>query len=386
MEIEKLWTFKNPEWKNVSILQTANIIKSVLLRVKDILNSQWMEDTDINNAMKNILTRAHILDRIFNPLIGEKSDIFWTLNLSGDFSSHSLESNEIYHHTPSICVFLNKQPVFLNHNYIQALWAQNEEELKKEIVDNVALGKYYTPESAQRASEALARLDKWEWYTNLVLETKTGKKLSWNSFWGVNGFEIRIGNDISHGEYIDNKSESSLDYTGINLDTANYIKKFTMRVEFFLQHEIPPQDKATLELFWVLSVILDIIWRNGQFLMNITTNDDEGNPMIFNSKYAEALKRSEKEILEKAKNKTLWKETYDDETFSLITWLVASLKKYGHYMSEFPMKDSTGKKKIYSWLRFWIQDEDLWIDRTFWIGNSAISEGDRWLENFLNEK
>lgn len=383
MEIQKLWTFKNPEWKNVSILQTANIIKWVLLRIQDILSIHGIENTDIKNEMKNILTRAHMLDRIFNPLVWEKKDDIGVFDI-GDVYSNNLENNEIYHHTPSICVFLHQQPIFLNHNYIHALWAHNEDELKKEIIDGIALERYYTPESAKKASEALARLEKWEWYTNLVLETKTGKKISWNSFWGIDGFQIRIGNDISHGEYTQNTWLST--HPGIELNTADYIKYFVMKVEFHLQHEIIPQDKNTLELFWVLSTILDIIWKNGQFLMNITLNDEAEVPMVFNSKYVEALKRTKEDILEKAKNKTLWKETYDDETFLLITWLVESLKKYGYYMSEFPMKDSEGKKKIYSWLRFWIRDEDFWIDRTFWIWNSAISEGDRWLNDFLSKK
>lgn len=393
MEISQLEKFRNPECKKSSILQVWETVEWVLLRVKQILETRKIQNSEIQKMMKDILIRAYIIDKIFNPLHPQEYDLYcWEdvfvrsdiFSLLWQTQDEAHEENELYHHTPSIWVFFNGIPVFLNHNYIEALWAENEAILKEDIINNIALEKYYTPESAKLAREALERLTNGEWYKDLILETKIGKKISWNSFGSTDGLEIRIGNDISHWEFKNTQTNGLIEYEWTELNTMNCVQNFIWQVEHILKGNIDTQDKNILILFSILWSIVDRIWNDGQFLMNITSNNDIEEPMIFNSKYAKALKRTKEEIEKKAKDGTLWPETYDYYTNELIQWLMKVLEEEWYYISDFPMKDSVGNTKNLSWWRFQLKKIKFWIDITVWIWNASISKVNAELEKYYS--
>lgn len=392
MEAKDLEVFKN-ERKNTtgSILQVWKIIKGTLWEIKKILIQNNCYSEEIENDSKEILTRAYMLDALFNPL-QSKDNAEWDLN-EFDFTQNYMTvlwnldeidesiENEIYYLTPSIWVFFQWQPLFLNHNYIEALWAESEASLKADIKNGIALKKYYKVWDDIKAIEAVSKLSAWEWYKNLELTTKKWKILSWNSFWSREWLEIRIWNDIT--EWTFNKRENNLEwFSGINLETRRFILQYASKINSLIWLNLDMKNK--LIIFWILSNILDKIWNDWQFLMNITLDDKKEYEMLFNTNYAFALKRHKTEIEAKIKNQTLWSETYDEDTILLIKWLMMCLKDDGYYVADFPLKDKNGKWKIYSWLRFFIQDKDFDINRTFWIGTNAISKDNAEIRKFLN--
>ena len=355
-------------------LNVAKVIKDVLIKTKKALNNKWKLSDELLYDMKSLLTRAFMLDKIFNPLFNNNACWQMTIN-----SEESKEENLVYYHTPAIWVFFKWKPIFLNFNYVEALWSNSEGELKKEIEQWLALEKYYTQECVSQAKEAIQKLSDWEWYKNLVLTTKTGKKISWNSFWSKDGLEIRIGNDITEWKFKSHQSYSN-EYEGLELNTKDLVKGFLDKVIRIIGED--EELKVTLALFWILGTIIDKVWNNWQSLMNITISDERGESMLFNARYSDALKRTRDEIILTEKD-NLWNETYDEDTMKLIKWFFATLQNNGYYICEFPMKDKHGKSSTYSWLRFLVEDKDFWINRTFWIGTNSMSKDDAELAEFL---
>lgn len=401
MNLQGLEIFKSKEKNDTgSVLKVWKIIKDVLLKIKQTLENSSKYTTKLDLETKEILTKAYMLDAIFNPL-KDKNDAVWDLEWF-DFSGvdesflynvnalNEWIENELYYHTPSIWVFFQWTPLFLNHNYVQALWAQNEESLKKDIIDWVALDKYYDEWYAEKAKIAVWKLLEWKWYKNLILKTKERKTtdgrnidskiLCWNSFWNIKWLEIRIWNDVT--EWTFNKTEKNLEwFEWLHLETLKLILWYEEKISGLMKLDNDSRNK--LIIFSYLSIILDKIWNHWQFLMNVTIEDWEEYKMDFNTNYSSALKRDQTEIEEKIKDWTLWEETYDTDSMSLIKWLMVCLIEDWYYVAEFPLKDKYGKSKIYSWLRFLIQDKDFNINRTFWIGTNAISKDNAELKKFL---
>lgn len=377
-------------------LNVTKVVKDVLLKAKRALESKWQLSYELDYDIKSILTRAHMLDGIFNPLF--YNDASWEMTLNLDFtdsdiqktivnfnllnddpSEESKEENLVYYHTPAVWVFFKWKPIFLNFNYVEALWAHGEQELKFDIEQWLALEKYYIEECVSYAKEAIQKLSNGEWYKNLILITKTWKKISWNSFWSKDGLEIRIGNDITEWKFKSHQSYSN-EYEGLDLNTMDLVKWFLRKVNGILGVDMELNTK--LALFGILGTIIDKVWNSGQFLMNVTITDEADASMLFNARYSDALKRTKDEIVLTEKD-ALWKQTYDEETIRLIQWLFATLQTDGYYISEFPMKDKHGKRSTYSWLRFLVEDKDFWINRTFWIGTNSMSKDDAELAEFL---
>lgn len=405
MDVQHLEIFKSKERNDAgSVLKVWKIIKDILLKIKKTLENSSQYTRELDLETKEILTKAYMLDAIFNPL-KDKTNTTWDLDWLEwfDFTSSGMWDlwwsiddlnewieNEIYYHTPSIWVFFQWTPLFLNHNYVAALWAKNEETLKQDIIDWIALDKYYDEWSAPKAKLAVSKLLQWEWYKDLILKTKErttqngkiipSKTLSWNSFWNVKWLEIRIWNDLTEGSF--NKNEASWEwFEWLHLETGKFILTYTRKINGLISLDNDSRNK--LIIFWYLSTILDKIWNNWQFLMNVTIEDSAEYKMDFNTNYSSSLKRNQAEIEQKIKDWTLWPETYDTDSMSLIKWLMICLKDDWYYVAEFPLKDKDGKSKIYSWLRFLIQDKDFNINRTFWIGTNAISKDNAELRRFL---
>ncbi|MBW7955075.1 hypothetical protein H3C61_04655 [Candidatus Gracilibacteria bacterium] len=383
--VEKLNCFKDSKNKTSTSLQVGNVVKEVLLKIDTLLKNSGATDDFLLTEKKEILLRAYMIDKLFNP-IGELSnngDQIINLFDGLDNGTNPKVKNEIYHNTPSIGIFYKGNPIFLNHNYIDALDAENEEVLKNDLI-NKSLDKYYTKESVEIARESIKKLSEGEKYFNLFLETINGRKLSWNSFGFNNGLEIRVGNDISYGTYGNSDNLDNNKFDGFNFDTGFIVNSFIKRVERVLHKPLESKEKNILTLYGFLSKILDIIWNEGQFLMNITSLNDL-NYIKFNERYAKAIKMHQGEIIEKYKNNSLWSELYDDNTLMLIEGLYTILKEMGFYIADFSMKDNFGKKRNYSWLRFKIEDKDFSIDKTFGIGNYALSKEDDYIKKYLGE-
>lgn len=191
--LDRLKSFKSKETShNWDILQAWVLVKEVLLKIKKILENHWEYNENIEDLTKEMLTRAIMLDTIFNHIY-ELSwpDENWNTTILS-------ESSELYYHTPAIWIFFNWVPVFLNNNYVRALWAENVDTLKQDIIQKKALEKYYIPESQSVAKTAVLKLVFWKWYKDLKLTTVWWKTISWNSFWKKDWLEIRIWNDITY--------------------------------------------------------------------------------------------------------------------------------------------------------------------------------------------
>lgn len=386
MKQQHLEFFKSIEWHNSwSVLKTWDTIKSVLLKIKQILEKEAKYSQELENIIKDILTRAYMLDKIFNPLKDE-NDTVWDLSWSDIWwefvkNTDNKEKNPIYYHTPSIWIFFEWKPIFLNHNYIEALWAKDEEELKKDIIEWKAIDKYYKEESQKIARNAVSELLKWNQYKNLELTTKEWNILSWNSFWNTSWLEIRIWNDITHWIFKNTTTQVNENFEWIQINTKKLILDFIIKINNII--DVGNNNKNILIVFWILSTILDKIWNEWQYLMNLTISDKEDFEMLFNNNYTTALGRPKDEIEIKAKDKTLWDETYDEETLMLIDGLINSLKNDWYYVSEFPMINKNWRSRTYSWLRFLIEDNDFWLNRTFWIWTNAVSKDVADIRKFL---
>lgn len=147
-------------------------------------------------------------------------------------------------------------------------------------------------------------------------------------------------------------------------------------------------DIGKLIVFAILSEILDKIWNDGQFLMNMTIEKDEKseNVMICNNNYLNAIWLTFDELEEKIKKGTLYKDHYTKDTEKLIKWLWKTLKEEWYYISSFTMLDKNKVPKNYSWYRKLIEDTDLWIHRTFGIWNNAISADTAEIMRYLWEQ
>lgn len=392
MEISQIESFKKPTQAPIeaTILKAWDTIKLTLFRVHIILNNNNSNSNEIISLIKEILTRAYILDKLFNPIEKKHDDwdflltssqINWLNLWENHYQEDELEENEIYYHTPSIWIFFNWKPIFLNHNYVEALWATDEETLKQDIIDGIALEKYYEEDSVWVAKNAVSRLKKWDWYTNLILVTKKWKKISWNSFWSNDWLEVRIWNDITLWQFKNTSIQWLEQYDWITLNTEKIVRTFIEKVNHILNDD----DKKRLEVFIYLSKVLDTIWNNWQFLMNTTEMLDPNYKMLFNWNYAKALKRTKDDIIQKSQNRKLWEVTYDSETLSELDDLMERLHNDWYYIHDFPMIDSEWRKKVYSWLRFIIEDFDFWIHRTFGIWNNTISKVTAELEKYYTK-
>lgn len=353
-------------------LKLSEIVKRVILRVEEV-TWKWFREEN-----KDLIIKASILDAIFNSLLKDRV-------IDKAFHHTEWEKNSLYYYTPSIWVFYRWIPVFLNQNYVEALWAEDLETLKRDLENsNLAFEKYYTPESAEEAKRRKTELAEWKVYSEIVLETKTWNKISWNGFWsGWNWLEIRLWNDVTYwkNQNTDTNDKRLETYTWNELSTQLLIQSFTNRVRDI----ITDAELRNLTIFYHLSAILDRVWNNWQHIMNITdfNEDDKQVIRLLNSRYSRALKRDGSEVIEKSHDGSLWKESYDADTKTLIDWLTKILLKEWHYIHDFPMIDSSWVKKMYSWARLLIQDPDFWIKSSFWIWNHTVSKWDAELNAFL---
>jgi len=375
-----LETFRNPENNSFDRLNAKEIIKPILLRTREILLQWWEYNWNIDWISKDILTRACMLDTIFNPL-EEKKEWFlkveWFENEENENENNEdNEENEIYYHTPAIIVLRGWIPIFLNHNYLQALWAKNINELKKDIISWKALEKYYDEDSQEIAKKAVSLLKEWEGYKDLVLKTKAWKIISWNSFWSKKWLEVRIWNDITYWNFQTENKKTDIDK--VTLDTKDIVSKYINIVNF------KEQDKNTLIVFALLSEIIDKVWNDWQYLMNLTRDDKNHDKFLFNQNYLNTLWLSLAQVKEEIKNWTLYKNRYSPDTLTLIEWLFKILKEDWHYISDFTMIDQNNQRKIYSWFRKEISDEDFKINWTFWIWTSSRSKDNDEILRFLN--
>ena len=378
--LDKLKSFKSKEIShNWDILQAWFLIKEVLLKVKNILENHWEYNEKIELLTKGILTRAIILDTIFNHLfeVGYPDSEWRNFILD--------ENNDLYYQTPAIWVFFNWDPILLNRNYIEALWAEDLETLKKDIIQTKALEKYYTPESQWTAKNAILKLRFWEWYKDLKLTTIWWKTISWNSFWKKDWLEIRIWNDITYWTFKNTKIWNIIDEKNLTLKTNQIIDSYIYQVWKIIN--IDPSSIGKLMTFKSLSEILDKVWNDGQFLMNITfeKNEKVKNKMIYNNNYLNAIWLDFKELEKKIIDGTLYKDHYKKDTEILIKWLWETLEEDWYYISDFTMLDKNKVPKNYSWYRKLIIDKDLWINRTFGIWNNAISKDNAEIINFLEK-
>jgi len=356
--LDGLKSFQSQEKSEVwDTLQAWIIIKEVLLKVKDILENHWKYNESIESLSKEILARAMILDSLFNLVFNEEI--------------------ESYHYIPAIWIFFKWIPIFLNNNYVHALWAEDVETLKQDIIQKKALEKYYTPESKSIAKLAVLKLWFWEWYKDLRLTTVWWKKISWNSFWKIDWLEIRIWNDITYWTFKYSEIWNVIKDERLSLKTKQLVTKYIIEVWKIIH--LNATDRGKLIIFTMLSEIIDKIWNDGQFLMNITKYDNDGENTEMeacNENYLQALWISYQELFEKIKNGTFYKEHYSWINRKLIKWLMKSLKNEWFYTDDLTMIDVNWVPKTYSWIRLLIADEKLWLSKTFWIWTNAI-----WADN-----
>lgn len=378
--LDRLKSFQSKEKSNTwDILQAWVIIKEVLIKIRDVLENHWEYSEKIESMSKDILTRAMILDTIFNHLFEISwPDLDWNTNILS-------ESSDLYYHTPAIWVFYNWNPIFLNRNYFEALWAEDLGTLKKDIIEGKALTKYYIPESQDVAKTAVLKLKHWERYKDLKLTTTSWKTISWNSFWKTDWLEIRIWNDVTYWTFKRTEIWSNNVEENTSLKTKQLINSYIIEVSKIMDLNII--DKTKLVIFSMLCEILDKIWDDWQYLMNITVEKDEvaTERMFWNNNYLNAMWLTYDQIREKIKNNTLYRDHYRKDTESLIKWLWETLKEEWYYISDFTLLDSNKTPKNYSWYRKLIEDNDLWIHRTFWIWNNAISKDNAEIMRFLWE-
>lgn len=367
--LEKLKSFRGEDISaNWDILQAWILIKEVLLKVKEILENHWEYNDKIETLTKEILTRAIMLDTTFNHLY----DLTWHTGWWNQVIEK--EYNDLYYHTPAIWIFFNWAPIFLNKNYVDALWAESADTLKQDIIQKKALEKYYIPESQWVAKTAILKLWFWEGYKDLKLTTVWWKTISWNSFWKRDWLEIRIWNDVTYWTFKRSEIGTSINNEDLTLKTKQLIYSYIIEVWKIIN--LDPSDRWRLMVFALLSEILDKIWNDGQFLMNMTIekNENSENRMTCNNNYLNAIWLTLEELEEKIRNNTLYRDHYTKETEILIKWLWETLKEEWYYISDFTMLDKNRVPKNYSWYRKLIEIKELWIHRTFGIWNNAISE------------
>lgn len=369
---------KSTSW---DLLKCGQVIHQTLKNVQNALEQKWKYNKELQEMSQTILTRAIMLDSIFNHI-----HEVWFPN-EENIREVEAESSDLYHLTPAIWVFYRGQPVFLNRNYVEALWGERVEEIKSEINDGTVMQNRYTPESGFIAKEAVERLNKWEQYKDLILATQWGRILSWNSFGKKGMLEIRLGNDITHGRF---QSETENKNTPFEKRTSLKTQKIVGEFIGKVSHIIPlsANDQTKLYVFFLLSEILDKIWDDGQYIMNMTDETKSQNDetrMICNNNYLEALGLNYDQIIAKIKKGTLYNDHYSPETLALIKGLWKTLEKEWWYIEEFPLIDSKKTHKTYTWYRNLITNKEMWIQRTFWIGNNAIPadivELLKWIEN-----
>lgn len=364
-DIESRFLGQTKMWDTID---TVAVIKPILLRVRWIL-----DDEKTKELSKEILTLSYIIDTIFSSKLTKEESIF----LEG--ISEWNDSNKLYHHTPIIWIFYKWEPIFLNRNYVEALWAENIEILKQHINSWIALEKYYTQESFLLAKEAVSLLKKWEWYKNLELETKDWKLISWNSFWSNTWLEVRVWSntwlemrvwqDITHWTF-QRKEQDTLD-NWLSIDSINTINTFLIRVNQI----ITPEEINKLKIFAMFCEILEKIWKDWQYLMNITVDEKDwkNRDFIFNTNYLNALWFTLEEINFLINNNLLYDKIYTEEELFLIKWLFKVLKDNWYYIEDFRLRDKNWELKTFSWFRQLIEDKDFWLNRTIWIWTWAKS-------------
>lgn len=368
--LDKLSLFKSAERNEAwDVLKSSNIIKWVLQKVKDILENHWEYNEKIEYLSKEILTRAMMLDILFNDLF---------------------EEDALYYIIPAIWVFFNWYPIFLNSNYVRALWSENIEELKKEIMEGKSLERY-TLESKKNAKIAVLKLKFWKGYKDLQLKTNDWRIISWNSFWRSEWFEIRIWNDVTYWRFKKTDLDFSLDSSiteNISLKSRQIIESYVIEVQKIINLDNGLKDR--LIVFSKLLEILDRVWNDWQCLMNITTYNENDNINhnysieICNENYLQALWLTYEELRKKIKNGTFYRDNYSKINQKLIEWLMKTLKEDKYYIHDFTMIDSNWVPKNYSWFRLLLVDRDLLLSRTFWIWNNAISADNVELMKILN--
>jgi len=364
-DIESRFLGQTKMWDTID---TVAVIKPILLRVRWIL-----DDEKTKELSKEILTLSYIIDTIFSSKLTKEESIF----LEG-FSEWN-DKPKLYHHTPIIWIFYKWEPIFLNRNYVEALWAENIEILKQHINNWIALEKYYTQESFLLAKEAVSLLKKWEWYKNLELETKDWKLISWNSFWSNTWLEVRVWSntwlemrvwqDITHWTF-QRKEQDTLD-NWLSIDSINTINTFLIRVNQI----ITPEEINKLKIFAMFCEILEKIWKDWQYLMNITVDEKDwkNRDFIFNTNYLNALWFTLEEINFLINNNLLYDKIYTEEELFLIKWLFKVLKDNWYYIEDFRLRDKNWELKTFSWFRQLIEDKDFWLNRTIWIWTWAKS-------------
>lgn len=368
------------------VLQTTKVIKPTLTQIKAILEDQNRWNASLESTSKEIIARSMMLEMSFNHIAEydyeSLDDIIVGVNGIDDFE-WVLESADTYAFTPIVGIFYKGRPVFLNKNYVKALGWENVEEIRNEVEQGVSLSRY-TPESQEIAKQAVAKLKNGESYKNLILETRQGRVISWNSFGNPHALEIRIWHDITNGVFSNTEKQEENFIPQTSLQTNQLVMKYLWEV-----HRILPFSKdevIKMMHFASLSELLDIVWNDGQLIMNASVEPQEtggSSQVIANSNYLHALGLTYDSFLQKVKDETLYNEHYDRETLLLIRWLWKTLKNEWYYFSDFPLKDSSGISKSYSWYRRLLEDKDFWIYRTFGIGNNAISDDER---SLLDEK
>ena len=391
---EKILNFRssleiNTKW---DVLKTSPIIEEILLRVKNILDINWDFTQEISNLSKDLYTMSYMLDTIFNPLNKQKTQKSWNLsNLDwNEEDNESNEDNELYYYTPAIWVFLNWFPFLLSQNYVNAIWAESLDKLKKDITQWKVLEKYYTENSKIKAEKAIKELSEWKSYKNLILETKLWKKISWNSFWNKWWLEIRIWNDITNWEFsISNIKEQEIleqeDFSKIWLETSYMVDQYISQVKNILNKT----ELEKLEVFKNFCTILEKVWIDWQNAMNLTINDiweeqEIYKKVLYNPNYIWLFWLKIEEAEEKIKS-WYFLQKYDLLEQKTIKWMFKVLEQDWYYIHDFTMKNSFWESVTRSWFRVLIQQNILWVKRTFGIGSNSISDENFELINFLKE-
>lgn len=357
-------------------------ISSALKQNKKNHNSEKFEITnenafDIENFEKmviDIFSRANMLDSLFSDLnnVDRVEELIalmdWEYDSSVDSDFNWEEAEKYYHNRPIVWIFFKWKPLFLNQNYLMCLWTHNLKELKEDIIAWAVFEKYYATWSDIKAKEYVSKLQNWESYEWLVLETKDWKKISWNSYWNKDWLEIRIWEDITYWRL--NKEESNENKeknNDLSLNTKGLINKFKSEVSKVI--EIWENEIKLLDIFGYLSSILDNVWEKWQFLMNTTTEDKNWNKNFkYNLKYWKEIQKSD----------NVYNKNYSQETQDYINQLFKLWENEWMYVEDFMLN-----WKIYSWLRIFFESKLLWIKWSFGMWTDAKSKDIAELEKSL---
>ena len=379
--LDKRW-FEQFGGNKSDLWDTVKVWDFVKDRVFKLLPPEKLNRED-NLEIKSIISELVLLWYMFDKIFNHIPENNWDLNIDNWVFSLEEKINELsYYGLPIVGVFQNWQPIFLNWNYVKALWSKNVNEVRENIEKRIALATYYEPNSAREAHSRLSWLKVWQWYKWLKLVTKEWKTIIWNSFPISNWFEVRIWTDVTHNNWelllpLDDKNINdwlSLDVSSIINETSNSITKI-----------LPMSDLKFLDYLKVLLESFETIWKNWQFLMN-STNTLNKTDMFYNPRYLQSTWLTTTEIDEKLRDWTLWPDLYSPETMLLINARLSELKSNWHYFDTFPMIDQKTKKWVdYAWARFLISIKELWVERSIWIWSPTKSKAEFELDKWFRE-